>query len=421
VKDIDEPTCRSRSAAASDSEVERQTMDIQAIQAAVRDEGMDGWLFYDFRRSNPIAHRVLGLPEHGFFSRRWCYYVPVEGEPVALVSAVEAHVLATLPGRKRVFRTWFEYRQFLGEMLSGARCVAMEYSPENAIPYAALVDAGTIELVRELGPEVVSSAPIAQRFEAVLTPAQIESHRMAGRALLRARDALFPWLRDQVAAEVELTEYEVQQEFALLMRGEGLEVSPNDEPLVAVNANAGNPHYSPTAQRHARVRRGDLLLLDFSAPLPGDGNICADYTWMAFVGERVPDRPAHLFAVIREARDAGIALLRERFEAGQLIQGWEVDDAVRAVVSGASYGSAFIHRTGHNIGTAVHGRGANLDNLETHDTRPLLPNTCTSMEPGIYLPGEGLGVRTEVDVLLLPGGIEVTGVPAQTEILPLLA
>jgi Xaa-Pro aminopeptidase len=396
-------------------------MDIQAIQAAMRDEGVDGWLFYDFRRSNPIAHRVLGLPEHGFFSRRWCYYVPAEGEPVALVSAVEAHVLASLPGLLRVFRTWMEYRQFLGEMLSGARRVAMEYSPENAIPYTALVDAGTVELVRELGPDVISSASMAQRFEAVLTPAQIESHRMAGRALVRARDALLPWLRDQVVAGIALSEYDVQQEFALLMRSEGLEVPLDDEPLVAVNGNAGNPHYHPTADRHAPVRRGDLLLLDFSAPLPGDGNICADYTWMVFIGERVPARPASLFAVICEARDTGIALLRERFETGQPIEGWQVDDVVRAVVAAAGYGPAFVHRTGHNIGTAVHGRGAHLDNLETHDTRSLLPNTCTSVEPGIYLPEEGLGLRTEVDVLLLPGGIEVTGVPAQTEILPLLA
>jgi Xaa-Pro dipeptidase len=396
-------------------------VDIQTLQAAVRDEGIDGWLFYDFRRSNPIAHRVLGLSEHAFFSRRWYYYVPAEGEPVALVSAVESHVLAALPGRQRVFGSWPELRQFLGETLAGARRIAMEYSPENAIPYTALVDAGTVELVRELGPEVVSSAGMAQRFESVLTPAQIESHRAAGKALLRARDALFSWLRAQLLAEAELTEFNVQQEFARLMRAEGLDVPPDDKPLVAVNGNAGNPHYSPTPERHAPVRRGDLLLLDFSARLPGADSINADYTWMAFLGERVPERPAQLFAVIRQARDTGIALLRERFTAGQRIEGWEVDDAVRAVVNAAGFGHAFVHRTGHNIGTAVHGRGANLDNLETHDTRPLLPNTCTSMEPGIYLPEEGLGVRTEVDVLLLPGDIEVTGTPAQEEILPLLA
>ncbi len=396
-------------------------MDIEAVRAAVREAGVDGWLLYDFRRSNPIAHHVLELSEHAFFTRRWCYYVPADGEPVALVSAVESHVLAGLPGRQQVYRTWREYRALLGEMLAGVRRVAMEYVPENAIPYVSRVDAGTVELVRALGPEVVSSADFAQRFEAVLTPEQLESHRAAGRALLRARDGIFAWVRAQVLAEASLTEYDVQREFARLMRAEGLDLPADDEVLVAVNGNAGNPHYSPTAERHAPVRRGDLLLLDFSARLPGADSVFADYTWMAYLGERVPERITALFAIICEARDTGIALLRERFEAGQRIEGCTVDDTVRGVIERAGYGDAFVHRTGHNIGTVIHGNGAHLDNLETHDTRPLLVNTCTSVEPGIYLPAEGLGLRTEVDVLLLPGGIEVTGVPAQTEVLPLLA
>ncbi len=394
---------------------------IEAIQAAVRGAGVDGWLLYDFRRSNQIAHRVLGLPEGAFFSRRWVYYIPATGEPSALVSAVESHVLAGLPGRQRVFRTWQELRAGIAEMVRGARRVAMEYSPENANPYVAKVDAGTVELVRSFGPEVVSSGDFAQQFEAVLTPAQLESHRAAGRALLRARDGIFAWLRTQLQADAELSERDVQSEFARLMRAEGLEVPAHDEPLCAVNGNAGVPHYSPTDERHSPVRRGDLLLLDFSAALVGPGNVIADYTWMTYLGERVPDRVAELFAIVRDARDLGIAFLRERFEAGQRVEGYEVDDAVRAFITDAGYGDAFIHRTGHNIGTAVHGNGAHLDNFETHDTRPLLANTCTSMEPGIYLPEQGLGLRSEVDVLLLPGGIEVTGVPAQTEVIPLLA
>lgn len=396
-------------------------MDIKAIQTALRDEGLDGWLFYDFRRSNPIAHRVLGISEHAFFSRRWCYYVPATGEPTRVVSAVEAHVLNMLPGRQQIYPTWQDYRRILGETLHGARRVAMEYSPMCDNPYVAIVDAGMVELVRSLGPEVVSSGAIAQRFEAVLSPEQIESHRAAGRALLRARDLVLAWLREQLRASAELNEYIVQRQFATFMRDEGLDVPADDEPLVAVNGNAGNPHYSPTAARHAPVRQGDLLLLDFSARLPGSSSIIADYTWMTFAGERVPDRMARLFAIIVQARDAGIELLRKRFEAGTRIEGWQVDDAVRKVIADAGYGPAFVHRTGHNIGTATHGRGAHLDNLETHDDRPLLANTCTSMEPGIYLPDEGIGVRTEVDVLLLPGGIEVTGVPAQTEITPLLS
>jgi Xaa-Pro aminopeptidase len=396
-------------------------VDIAAIQTALGEEGLDGWLFYDFRRSNPIAHRVLGISDHAFFSRRWCYYVPAAGEPTKLVSAVEAHVLEMLPGRREVYPTWQDYRRMLGAALGGARRVAMEYSPLCANPYVAIVDAGMVELVRSLGPEVVSSGAIAQRFEAVLSSEQIESHRTAGRALLRARDLLLAWLPDQVRGGADLNEFIVQRQFGTFMRDEGLDVPADDEPLVAVNGNAGNPHYSPTAARHAPVRQGDLLLLDFSARLPGASSIMADYTWMTYLGERVPDRMAELFAIIARARDTGIDLLRERFQAGQRVEGWEVDDAVRAVIADAGYGAAFVHRTGHNIGTAVHGRGAHLDNLETHDDRPLLANTCTSMEPGIYLPDEGIGVRTEVDVLLLPGGIEVTGVPAQTAITPLLA
>ena len=396
-------------------------MDLDALQAAIRDAGADGWLFYDFRRSNPIAHRILGIPTHTFFSRRWCYYVPAHGEPVKLVSAVEAHVLESLPGQRRVYRTWQQYERDLGEMVRGAGRVAMEYVPRNAIPYCDKVDAGMVELVRSLGPEVVSSADFAQRFEAVLTPEQIAGHRTAGHMLLRARDALLPWLRARVLAETPLTEYDVRHEFARLMRVEGLDVPEDDEPLAAVNANAGNPHYSPTPEHAAPVGKGDLLLLDFSAKLPEPESIFADYTWMVYLGERVPERVAALFGIIRDAREVGITLLRERFEAGTRIEGCEVDDTVRKVIADAGYGDAFIHRTGHNIGPIIHGNGAHLDNLETHDTRPLLANTCTSMEPGIYLPDQGLGLRTEVDVLLLPGGIEVTGVPAQDVVTPLLA
>jgi Xaa-Pro dipeptidase len=396
-------------------------MDMEPLRAAVRAAQCDGWLFADFRRSNPIAHTILGLPERAFFSRRWMYYLAAEGEPTALVSAVEAHVLSELPGRQRVYRTWQDYQAILGETLSGARRVAMEYVPDNAIPYCSRVDAGTVELVRRLGPEVVSSADFAQRFEAVLTPTQLESHRAAGRALLQARDGIFAWLRARLDAGDPLTEFAVVAEFARCMAAAGLQAGDDFVPHAAVNGNAGNPHYAPTAQHSAPVRRGDLLLLDFWAPLVGEGNVVADYTWMVFLGERVPDHIAKLFAILREARDTGIELLRERFASGQDIRGFEVDDAVRTVVARAGFGEAFLHRTGHNIGTVTHGNGANLDNLETHDTRPLLANTCTSVEPGIYLPEQGIGLRTEVDVLLLPNGIEVTGVPAQEEVIALLA
>ncbi len=394
--------------------------DIAAFQAVLQEEQLDGWLFFDFRRSNAIAHRILGLSEQAFFTRRWMYYVPREGEPVAIVSAVESHALASLPGRQRVYHTWREYRDIVKDSLAGARQVAMEYVPQNAIPYCSLVDAGTVEFVRSLGPEVVSSANFAQRFEAILAPEQIESHRRAGKALQRAGDTALAWTRERLLAGDEVSELSVQQQLTQLMRAEALRVERDELPLVAVNGNAANPHYSPTEERNAPVRRGDLLLIDFSAPLEGSGSVFADYTWMAYLGERIPERIAQLFAVIREARDTGVALLRERFERGARAEGCEVDDAVRAVVAQAGLGEAFVHRTGHNIGTRVHGNGAHLDNYETHDTRPLLANTCVSMEPGVYLASEGLGLRTEVDVLLLPGAIEVTGWE-QKAVLALLA
>ena len=246
---------------------------VDELQETLRAEHLDGWLFFDFRHSNAVALRVLGLSPHAFFSRRWMYYVPASGTPTKLVSSVESHVLADLPGDTQIYRSWQEYRRKLGETLAGATRVAMEYVPDNAIPYVSLVDAGTVELVRGLGPEVVSSADFVQRFEAVLSPAQMESHRAAGRALMEAFNRLLPWLREQLLSDVIVTELSVQHEFSTLMRDMGLAVPDDDKPLVAVNGNAANPHYSPTAERHAILRRDDLLLLDFSAPLVGDDTI----------------------------------------------------------------------------------------------------------------------------------------------------
>jgi Xaa-Pro dipeptidase len=297
--------------------------------------------------------------------------------------------------------------------------VAMEYSPDNAIPVTARVDAGTVDLVRGMGVEVVSSANLAQRFEAALTPAQIETHRDAAKRILTAKDATVAWVREQLEkGDDSLTEYSVQQRFGDLTREQGLTFEHGH--IVAVNAHAGDPHYETNEHDALPVRKGDLLLLDFTGRLADiDDSIIADYTWMYFLGERVPERAAQLFGIICQARDAGLEFLRQRVEARQPVMGYEVDDHVRAIVVEAGYGANFVHRSGHNIGIATHGNGANLDNLETHDDRLLLSNTCCSMEPGIYLPD--IGVRTEVNALVLDGTIEVTGVPAQTAITPLLA
>ncbi|HVU65915.1 MAG TPA: M24 family metallopeptidase [Ktedonobacteraceae bacterium] len=393
-------------------------MGLADIQQTLRQESLDGWLFYDFRQSNPIAYQILGLPQDAFYSRRWFYFVPAQGEPTALISSVESHVLRELPGKRLIFHTWQEMREHLATLLVRGQRLAMEYSPMNAIPYIARVDAGTIELVRSYGVEVVSSANIAQRFVACLSEEQIASHREAGRRLIAAKDTLFAQLGEDLRRNVSLNEYDVQQRFVALMHEQGLVLA--DAPLVAVNGNASNPHYEPAEQGSSPIRRGDLILFDFWAHLPGAGAIFADYTWMGFAGTRqdIPARQRDVFSIVRDARDAGIAFIRQRLRAGEPVRGCEADDVVRAFIDRAGYGAFFVHRTGHNIGTSDHGNGANLDNYETQDERQLLPATCCSVEPGIYLPE--FGVRSEVNLLIHEHDLEITGVPAQTEITPLL-
>jgi Xaa-Pro dipeptidase len=392
-------------------------MNLEQIQQALRDEGLDGWLFYDFRKSNPIAYQVLSLPADAFYSRRWFYFIPTRGAPTAIISAVESHVLSDLPGERRIFRTWQEMRSYLQAALSSSKGVAMEYSPLNAIPYMSRIDGGTLELVRSYGVEVVSSANLAQRFIAQLTPAQVESHRQAGQRLIAAKDALFTELSDNLRAGVAMNEYSVQQRFLALI--EELELVEADA-HVAVNANISNPHYGPTSEQHSPIQRGDLILFDFWAHLPEPGAIYADYTWMAFAGtrEEIPHRQLGIFDLVREARDAAIAFVRKQLEAGKPVQGRQVDDVARSVITRAGYGDYFVHRTGHSIDTVVHGNGANIDNFETQDERILLPSTCCSIEPGIYLPE--FGVRSEVDLLIHEHDAEVTGIPIQEEIVALL-
>jgi Xaa-Pro dipeptidase len=394
-------------------------MELGHLQGALAAERVDGWLFYDFRQSNPVAYDVLGLPREAMYTRRWFYFVPAQGEPTAIVSAVESHVLQSLPGERRVFRTWLEMQGQLGSLLKEGMRVAMEYSPMNAIPYIARVDAGTIELVRSFGAEVVSSANLAQRFGAQLSAQQVQSHREAGRRLIAIKNLLFAEVGDRLRTGVALDEYQIQQRFLELADEWGLVMA--EPPIVAVNANASNPHYEPTSVKNSPLRHGDLLLVDFWAHLPEPGSIYADYTWMAFAGtkDEIPQQQREVFEIVRRARDTGIAFVRARLAAGESVEGRQVDDVTRGVIAQAGYGDYFVHRTGHSITTAEHGNGANVDNYETQDARLLLPNTCCSIEPGIYLPE--FGIRSEVNLLILEGGAEVTGIPAQTEITPLLA
>ncbi len=394
-------------------------MDLDAIQQALQSEHLDGWLFYDFRKSNPIAYQVLGLPFDAFYSRRWFYFIPAQGQPAALVSAVESHVLGALQGQCLVFRTWQEMQAHLRSLLRADTRIAMEYSPMNAIPYVSRVDAGTLELVRSFGVDVVSSANLAQRFGAQLSEAQMESHREAGRRLIAAKDTLFASLGDDLRSGVSLDEYAVTQRLVALIKQAGLVLSSGD-PHVAVNANASNPHYEPSSGNSSPIRPGDLVLFDFWARLPEPDAVIADYTWMAFAGTRdeIPARQREVFEIVRRARDTGIAFARQRLAEGVPVEGCEVDDTTRAVIAQAGYGDYFVHRTGHSISRVVHGDGANMDNFETRDERTLLPSTCCSIEPGIYLPE--FGIRSEVNILIHEHDVEVTGLPAQEEIVALL-
>jgi Xaa-Pro aminopeptidase len=361
---------------------------------------------------------MLTLPLDGIYTRRWFYFVPARGIPSVVVSAVEPHVLHELPATRYIFRSWQEMYEQLRTFLRPQMRIAMEYSPKNAIPYVSRVDAGTVDLVRSLGAEVVSSANIIQRFIAQLNEEQLWSHREAGRRLISVKDQLFASLSEDLDKEQELDEYWVQQRFLSMVKQVGL-LMP-EPPIVAVNANSGNPHYEPTIKQRSPIRPGDLILFDFWARLPHHGAIFADYTWVAFAGSKdeILAQQREVFEVVRSARDTAIAFIRARLAAGERIEGREVDDVARGVIAEAGYSEYFVHRTGHNIGTTPHGDGANMDNLETQDERVLLPYTCTSIEPGIYLPE--FGIRSEVNLLILEHDVEVTGVPVQEEIVPLL-
>jgi Xaa-Pro aminopeptidase len=396
-------------------------MELEHIQQALRSEKFDGWLFYDFRKSNPIAYQVLSLSTEEIYTRRWFYFIPPEGEPTAIISAVEPHVLRTLPGVRKVYRSWQEMHRFLQEVLKPKMEVAMEHSPLNAIPYLACVDAGTVDLIRSFKVEVIGSFNLAQRFISQLSEEQIASHREAGQRLMAIKDQCFAELSDALRAGNELHEYQVQQRLLDLMVKAGLRLSEDELPIVAVNANSGNPHYEPTRTQSSPIRRGDLVLCDFWGVLPASGSIYADYTWMVFAGtsEEIPAHQRNIFQIVRSARDITIAFMRAQLAKGERLQGHMVDDVARGIIEKAGYGGAFVHRTGHSIGTVLHGNGANMDNFETRDVRVVLPFTCNSIEPGIYLPE--FGMRSEVNTLIFEHDLEVTGSPVQDEIVALLS
>ena len=381
---------------------------IPALQRALAEAHLDAWLLYDFHAQNPTAVGALGLTGR-MLTRRWFYLVPREGEPVALVHAIELGSFPPeVPGRRERYASWASLREglsrLLGALPKGAR-VAMEYFPEGAIPTLSRVDAGTLELVRGLGVEVVSSGDLVQRFLCRWDAAQVESHRRALAAIDGAKDAAFARVGEALRRGETLLETDVQA--FLMARFREADLETDHPPIVAVNAHAGDPHYAPSAATPTPIRSGDVLLIDLWARGRGPRDVYADITWVGFCGDRPPVRLERIFRVTTEARDVGLETLRRAHVEGRTLQGWEVDRAVRDHIAAAGFGDAFVHRTGHSIGTEVHGDGANLDDLETHDTRPLVPGLAFSIEPGIYLPAEGLGVRSEIDVFLAEDGPKV--------------
>ena len=388
--------------------------DRSAIQQALSEDGLDGWLLYDFHGSNPIARKIASLSDTAkLTTRRWYYLVPASGEPRALVHRIERSTLAHLPGERRIYSGRAELEAGLAELVQGMRRVAMEYSPACAIPYLSRVDAGTVERIRSLGAEVVSSGDLAQRFEAVWDPAALETHRAASQHLYAIKDRTFELIRNRVAGGT-LTEYEVQQKMVEWFREAGLVT--DCPPVVAAQESSGNPHYLPTEADHRPIRPGQVVLLDLWGKLDRPGAVYADITWVGFTGPAVPAEAAAVFGAAREARDAAIALVDERVSARRPIGGWEVDRAARNVIGAAGYGDRFVHRTGHSLGEEVHGNGVHMDDYETHDDRRLIAGTGFTIEPGIYL--DDFGVRTEINMHVGSAGATVTG-PLQTEIVPL--
>lgn len=387
---------------------------VARIQTALQEAGLDGWLFFDFRGTNPLANRILLL--QGGASRRWFYFIPATGTPTRIVHAIEPRRLDHLPGPKKIYGAWPTLQAAIRDTLAGRKKIAMEYSPDGDIPYVARVDAGTVEFVRSTGVEVVTSGDLVAKFEAVWSEAQRDQHDRAAKALRIVVKEAWTQIAAAIRAGKPIDERAVQEQCA--RRKVELGVS-EEAPIVAVNANAADPHYYPVGPRNSPIKRGDLVLIDIHGKMREPGAVHADITWMGVVDETVPERFEKIWQIVAGARDAAVDFIRAGARAGKLPTGAEVDDVCRGVIAQAGYGEKFIHRTGHSIGEEVHGNGTHLDNFETKDTRRLLPQTCFSIEPGIYLAGD-FGIRSEVDIYLDGKDAIITGGPAQTAIVPIL-
>src|SRR5262245_32002511 len=386
--------------------------DLPAIQSAIRAAGFDGWLLYDFRGLNVLAQRIAEVNPK--LSRRWFYFVPATGEPKKLVHAIEPASLDHLPGSKKtIYRRWQEFEAGVGQLVSGARRVAMEYSPRNANPYIGRVDAGTVELVKSFGCDVAASGDLIQLFEATWDDDQEKSHFEAAKLCRDAYDVAFQFIADEIKAKGEVMETAVQAR--IMKHFTDNKMTTYSPPIVGVGPHSGDPHFDTSPATDRPIERGSFVLIDLWAKMDRPRAVYADYTRVAFVGDSVPEKYVRVFNVVAAARDAGIKTVKDAFAAKKPLMGWQVDDATRAVIEKAGYGDNFTHRTGHNIGQEVHGNGAHIDGLETRDDRRIIPRTCFSIEPGIYLPE--FGVRSEVDIYIdAAGTVHVTGGEPQKEV-----
>jgi len=391
-------------------------MDIPAVQRALQADGLDGWLLYDFHGSNPIAGRLAGLTDGTHMTtRRWFYLIPAAGDPRGVVHAIERHNLDRLPGEKMVYAGRHQLEAALTQLLSGMSAVAMEYSPDCAIPYLSRLDAGTAESLRRRGVTIRSSGDLVQQFEAAWDEEQLASHRLASEALYRIKDRAFAAVAQSLKEGVTVTEFALQQRMVRWFEEERLE--SDSPPVVAIGANAGDPHYLPSAAGSRPIVADEVLLLDLWGKRRDVPAVFADITWVGFTGRTVPDRAAEAFRAIVEARDAAVALVENAARSGQDLRGWEVDQAARAVLIRAGYEDRILHRTGHSLGEHVHGNGVHLDDFETHDDRRVLPGAGFTIEPGLYF--ETFGVRTEINMFRSSRGALVTG-PRQMEIIRLV-
>ncbi|HKP68445.1 MAG TPA: Xaa-Pro peptidase family protein [Pyrinomonadaceae bacterium] len=387
---------------------------IAEIQSALQKEKLDGWLFYDFRGSDILTPRILKTERLGG-SRRWFYFIPATGEPVKVVHAIEPDQLDSLPGKKLIYREWSLLKSQVKAALGPGKRIAMQYSPDNDIPYISRVDAGTIEMVRSLGVNIVSSADLVQQFEAVWTDDQLAMHKEGAEKMQKIMLEVFAEIKRRMLANEPTTEIDVQQFMMKKYSEVGMRPSPM---IVAVNANAASPHYFPTKDKNSPIKRGDLVLIDAVSKVDKPRAPAVDLTWMGYVGETVPEEYAKVWNIVYEAQQSAFNFVKNAFKTGKSIRGADVDDVSRGVIRKAGYADEFLHRTGHSIGEEGHGNGANIDNLETRDSRRLIPKTAFSIEPGIYLAGK-FGVRSEIDVYVTADDAIITA-PHQTEILAIM-